>query len=134
MGEYTKNIGYRVIKHHPSDGKLSQNKFKSGLYVNTVKGVINHPQLNMPAYTFEEDETYVECRRCKLMSDIIYSDLPIKHQEHLQRISASEGIPIITAVQGIDNLTSEQKKMFELIYYNQSKVIMIEIPENNGKA
>jgi hypothetical protein len=37
-------------------------KFKSNLKVNTIKGVINHPILNIPAYTFLEDESFVECR------------------------------------------------------------------------
>jgi hypothetical protein len=48
----------RHYKHH---------KFKSGFYENTVKGVINHPHLNVPAYVFEEDDSYVECRRCEIV-------------------------------------------------------------------
>jgi len=59
LSEYTPFIGSRVIKHK------SNKPFKSGLSINTVKGVIVHPILNIPAYTFEEDESYVECRRCK---------------------------------------------------------------------
>jgi hypothetical protein len=38
--------------------------FKSGLLVNTVKGVINHPVLKIPAYTFYEDDSFVECWIC----------------------------------------------------------------------
>jgi len=56
---YEENIGKRV--HKGWSGKA----FKSGLKINTVKGVINHPILNIPAYTFEEDDSYVECRRCE---------------------------------------------------------------------
>ena len=41
-------------------------KFKSGNYCNTVKAVIEHPKLGIPAYTFEEDDSYVECRRCEI--------------------------------------------------------------------
>lgn len=41
--------------------------FKSGLKENTVKGIIAHPILNIPAFIFEEDDSYVECRRCKLV-------------------------------------------------------------------
>jgi len=37
--------------------------FKSGNKINTVKGVIMHPILHIPAFTFMEDESYVECRR-----------------------------------------------------------------------
>jgi hypothetical protein len=55
------NIGKKVSKLR------SGNPFKSGLLINTVKGVIDHPQLNIPAYTFEEDESYVECRRCYII-------------------------------------------------------------------
>ncbi len=43
--------------------------FKSGLMINTVKGVINHPILNIPAYTFYEDDSYVECRRCIVVEE-----------------------------------------------------------------
>lgn len=41
--------------------------FKSGEKVNTVAGLVTHPVLNIPAFTFEEDESYVECRRCILV-------------------------------------------------------------------
>lgn len=58
---YEENIGKQVYKD--SSGK----PFKSGLKVNTVKGVIDHPILNIPAYIFEEDDSYVECRRCELV-------------------------------------------------------------------
>lgn len=73
--DYTQNIGKRVYK--PLSGK----KFKSGLHVNTVKGVINHPILDIPAYTFEEDDSYVECRRCQevdapthVVIDLVYHE------------------------------------------------------------
>jgi hypothetical protein len=51
-------IGDKVVK-----GK-SNKPFKSGNLINTVKGVINHSELNIPAYTFEEDNSMVECRKC----------------------------------------------------------------------
>lgn len=54
---YLDMIGKRVAK--PS-GK----PFKSGLKVNTVKGVIDHPILHVPAFTFVEDESYVNCLYC----------------------------------------------------------------------
>ena len=96
MKELEENIGSRVIKHHPSDGGLSRKKFKSGLYTNTVKGVIIHPILNIPAYTFEEDDSYVECRRCKLTSDLTVEQLKI-----LRQIAVRNNTIIITAEQGI---------------------------------
>lgn len=43
--------------------------FKSGEKVNTVKGLITHPFLEVPAFTFEEDDSYVECRRCIRVQD-----------------------------------------------------------------
>jgi hypothetical protein len=60
MEDYTQNIGKQVYKH------LSGKPFKSRLKYNTVKGVINHPILNIPAYTFVEDESYVACKFLKV--------------------------------------------------------------------
>lgn len=61
IAELHKYIGCRVSKvkatHEPKP-------FKSGNKINTVKDVIVHPILNIPAFTFLEDESYVECRRC----------------------------------------------------------------------
>lgn len=59
MENYENNIGKRC--------KKEKKPFKSGLLINTIKGVINHPHLNIPAYTFEEDDSYVECRRCNIV-------------------------------------------------------------------
>jgi len=63
---YEENIGKQVTKKRTNKhGEPRQPKpFKSGLQANTVKGVVEHPVLKIPAYTFEEDESYVECRRC----------------------------------------------------------------------
>lgn len=58
---YRKNIGKEVYKDQ------SGKPFKSGLLFNTVKDVIIHPILKIPAYTFFEDESYVECRRCLVL-------------------------------------------------------------------
>lgn len=56
------NIGKRVKK--TSKDNTEPKPFKSGQKINTIKGVITHPHLNIPAYVFEEDDSYVECRRC----------------------------------------------------------------------
>lgn len=53
---YAVEVGLRVRKE--------RKPFKSGGKVNTVKGVVDHPVLHVPAYTFEEDDSIVECRRC----------------------------------------------------------------------
>lgn len=67
---YENNIGEKVMKENIKKGVkfLNRKKFKSKNLINTIKGVITHPILNIPAYTFEEDESYVECRRCKILN------------------------------------------------------------------
>lgn len=68
---YEENIGKRVTKNRTNkSGKPRQPRpFKSGFHINTIKGVIEHPVLKIPAYTFEEDDSYVECRRCYISSE-----------------------------------------------------------------
>jgi hypothetical protein len=56
--DYEALVGKRVHK------RRSGKPFKSGEKVNTVKGIVNHPQLDIPAFTFLEDDSYVECRKC----------------------------------------------------------------------
>lgn len=63
------NIGKKVYKH--KSGK----PFKSGFKINTIKGVIKHPKLNIPAYTFEEDDSYVDVRVCKILNKFSVEDL-----------------------------------------------------------
>jgi hypothetical protein len=70
MEDYRLNIGSRVVKCriNPNNRKKPKIKpFKSGFKTNTVKGVIDHPILHVPAYTFVEDDSYVECRRCEVV-------------------------------------------------------------------
>lgn len=76
---YKRNIARRVTKGTISTGDANNKKFKSGLLINTVKDVIEHPILKIPAYTFEEDDSYVECRRCFLVDthevvDLVYHE------------------------------------------------------------
>lgn len=40
--------------------------FKSGQKINTIKELVIHPILNIPAFSFYEDNSIVECRRCNL--------------------------------------------------------------------
>ena len=56
-------IGKKVFK------EKSGKPFKSGQKINTVKGITNHPQLDIPAFIFEKDDSYVECRSCKKVED-----------------------------------------------------------------
>ena len=60
--DFKSNIGKKTHKTS-KDGTVPK-PFKSGLKTNTIKDVIEHPVLKIPAYTFEEDDSYVECRRC----------------------------------------------------------------------
>lgn len=50
--------------------KGSDKPFKSRQKINTVKGVIDHPVLHIPAFTFEEDDSVVEVKRCEVVIDI----------------------------------------------------------------
>lgn len=53
--EYATWIGARVTKH-------TKNPFKSTLRINTVKGTMAHPITGRLAFTFQEDDSIVECR------------------------------------------------------------------------
>ena len=66
---YENNIGEKVAKQNIKKGVkiFNRKKFKSESLINTIKGVTTHPELGIPAYTFEEDDSYVECRRCKIL-------------------------------------------------------------------
>lgn len=68
MENYEINIGRKVRK--VSKNNTEPKPFKSGLKINTIKGVINHPTLNIPAYTFNEDDSYVEVRKCKIIMNM----------------------------------------------------------------
>jgi hypothetical protein len=59
--DYTKYIGRFVAK------TKSNKPFKSGSYINCIAGIINHPILNIPAFTFIDDDSYVECIKCFLV-------------------------------------------------------------------
>ena len=45
--------------------KLSNKPFKSGLTINTVKETTINPKTGNPAYSFEEDNSIVDCFKCK---------------------------------------------------------------------
>jgi len=73
------NIGKMVRKCSITSKKANQQKFQSGQLINTVKDIIIHPILDIPAYTFEEDESYVECRRCKVVDEKIVIPVGKRH-------------------------------------------------------
>ena len=50
--------------------KPSGKPFKSGLLVNTVSGIVEHPHktingVGVKSYTFLEDDSVVECKMCR---------------------------------------------------------------------
>jgi hypothetical protein len=47
--------------------KISRKPFKSGEKINTIKSVTQNPQTGNLAFEFNEDESNVECWRCKLV-------------------------------------------------------------------
>jgi hypothetical protein len=47
--------------------KSSGLPFKSTFRINTIKGMVDHPILHVPAYTFVEDDSYVESHKCTLI-------------------------------------------------------------------
>lgn len=59
---YEELIGKKVRKTSRNGNMNEPKPFKSGSKINTVKGIVMHPQLNIPAYTFHEDDSYVACR------------------------------------------------------------------------
>lgn len=65
------NIGKKCMKKPINDDNediYKKKPFKSGFKTNTIKGVIEHPYLkDQLAYTFIEDDSYVEVRRCKII-------------------------------------------------------------------
>lgn len=63
MEEYQENVGRKCIKKS-KEGTVPK-PFKSGFKTNTISGVIKHPIMEKEfAYTFLEDDSYVEVRRC----------------------------------------------------------------------
>jgi len=88
---YEENIGKKTQK--TTSGRTNNHRrgkpFKSGFMINTIKGIINHEQLNVPAYTFEEDDSYVECKRCEIIGEDVFiitiydEDDEIAYQENI---------------------------------------------------
>jgi len=58
-------IGKRVVKCS-GDGKRAPKPFKSTYRYNTVKDVIISPNTQKLAFTFIEDDSYIECDLCYL--------------------------------------------------------------------
>ena len=59
-------IGKRVWKNPKTTSKFSPKPFKSGFKVNTVKEVTVHEQTGQLGFTFNEDDSMVQCWRCSI--------------------------------------------------------------------
>jgi len=69
MLPYRENIGKKVRKGSITEKIVNRNPFKSGFLTNTIKDVVMHDLIDEPAYTFIEDESQVECRRCIIVDE-----------------------------------------------------------------
>lgn len=72
--------------------KKSQPKpFKSGSKVNTIKGLVINPNTQQPAFTFVEDESYMDCRSVILLDDngkeIHQNDIERQRLVHKRRLN-----------------------------------------------
>ena len=108
---YKNNIGKHVSKGSITNKETNNKPFKSGLVINTVKGVITHPILKIPAYTFDEDDSYVECRRCI----IVVNKYTKQQKKILKLIDNNPNSIIITAEQGLGKV--EKLVTHEVIDY-----------------
>jgi len=59
-------VGQKVWKNPYTTSKLQPKPFKSGNKVNTVKAVVPHVQTGNWGFSFEEDDSVVECFRCSI--------------------------------------------------------------------
>lgn len=57
-------IGHKVWKNPKTTSNGSPKPFKSTFKVNTVKSVILSPYTGKEAFTFEEDDSIVNCDTC----------------------------------------------------------------------
>ena len=84
-----------------------------------VKGVINHPILDIPAYTFEEDDSYVECRRCEIVG-------LTEHQEKIVEEVRERGITIINVEKGLGKVKRATHEVVDLVYHEDEGNIAFE--------
>lgn len=83
-------IGLKCRK--ASRPKTSQPKpFKSGEKFNTIKGVIINPHTGNPAFTFEEDESWVDTHCCLLMEDNLNDQIGKLDIERQRKVHKKRG-------------------------------------------
>lgn len=69
-------VGQKVWKNSKTNSTTQPKPFKSGLKVNTIRGYVDSVPYGhgYPGFTFEEDDSVVECFRCSIA--------PIPFQPH----------------------------------------------------
>ena len=71
IAKYKAMIGQKVTKTSRSNNKTTPKPFKSGNRVNTVKAAdFIHPVSGNLCFTFEEDNSYLQCYQCRLADDV----------------------------------------------------------------
>jgi hypothetical protein len=58
------NMEYTLLPVGTKVKKISGKPFKSKKQINTVRDFVIHPFTKRPAYLFQEDDSFVECRQC----------------------------------------------------------------------
>lgn len=64
-------IGKKVWKNPKTTSKFSPKPFKSTFQVNTVKDVVISPYSGKEAFTFEEDDSIVDCTKCSFAPETL---------------------------------------------------------------
>lgn len=59
----------RKARYNKAGDLLSPKPFKSRKQVNVIKDVITHPVLQIPSFTFEDDDSFVEARRIIILEE-----------------------------------------------------------------
>lgn len=67
VAKYKLMVGLRVCKTSKSNNKTAPKPFKSGFRVNIIKDAsFIHPVSGNLCFTFEEDDSYVQCYQCRI--------------------------------------------------------------------
>lgn len=112
-------VGKKVLK--PS-GK----PFKSTLKMNTVKEVVNHPVIGVPAFKFHEDDSIVDVRNVKLADDKISVQVVFVRNEHFTPVpfiiaaDYNEVIPDATMVFRLSKGDDGINKAVRMVYGNNT--------------
>ena len=76
VARWNSMVGKKVWKNPKTDTKTQPKPFKSGSKVNTVKAVVPHKQTGNWGFSFEEDDSIVECFRCSLAPEpFVFDDV-----------------------------------------------------------